>query len=64
MIDGYEQPSCSLVAAASVAPDDPLYGVKLDRHAALAHPWLPAFWEVVDLVLVTDAVVNEHACAI
>jgi hypothetical protein len=27
----------------------------LSRDEALAHPWLPDFWEAVDFVLLTDA---------
>ena len=40
--------------------DRPLWGKKLSRDEALAHPWLPDFWEVVDFVLLTDPDVRRH----
>ena len=50
-----------LVPAASTSPDAPIFGHKLDRDLALAHPRLPEFWAVVDHVLVHDPVVHQHA---
>lgn len=53
-------PAATAVNAASVAPDGPLYGQKLSRQAALAHPRIAEFWQVVDFVLVTDELVHGH----
>ena len=38
----------------------PLYGERLDREQALKHPWLGEFWEVVDLVLLSDPTVRPY----
>ncbi|HEY0698994.1 MAG TPA: hypothetical protein VGD43_14430 [Micromonospora sp.] len=53
-------PAATLVRGASASPDEPLYGRKLDRQEALAHPRLSEFWTLVDLVLEHDRLVNEH----
>ena len=55
-----EAPAATAVDAASVAPDNSLYGRKLSRAAALAHPMLPEFWQVVDFVLEADPLVHSH----
>jgi hypothetical protein len=34
--------------------DDPLFGTKLDRPAALNSALLPEFWEMVDFLLLND----------
>lgn len=62
-VDGQDGPACSLVPAASVAPDDPLYGHKLTRDEALAHPWLAAYWQTIDLILLEDPTVHAHFTA-
>jgi hypothetical protein len=54
------EPAASLVQAAVPFSDGPLWGRKLSRDEALAHPWLPEFWEVVDFVLLTDPDVRRH----
>jgi hypothetical protein len=59
-VDGQPTPGCSLVPAASVGPDSPVYGQKLDREMALRHPWLPRFWDIVDLILTADPTVQPH----
>lgn len=42
---------------ASVLGDNPMFGIKLDRSAALASPLLPEFWDMVDYLLLNDPVV-------
>ncbi|GAB1822855.1 hypothetical protein HerbRD11066_60190 [Herbidospora sp. RD11066] len=59
-IEGHPAPMCSLVAAASVRADEPLYGRKLDREAALGHPWLADYWQTVDHILENDATIHRH----
>lgn len=59
-VPGQSEPACSLVQAATVYSDAPLFGTKLDRERALAHPWLPRFWAIVDLVLTSDPTVQSH----
>jgi hypothetical protein len=59
-IEGELAPAASLVRGGDVADDSPIYGRKLDREAALAHPRLREFWDVVDLVLEHDDLVNRH----
>jgi hypothetical protein len=53
-------PAATAVNAASVAPDSPLYGEKLSREAALAHPRIAEFWQVLDFIVERDALVHEH----
>lgn len=53
-------PAATLVRGGNVAPDEPLYGRKLDRDEALSHPQLSEFWALVDLVLERDRLVTEH----
>jgi hypothetical protein len=50
----------SLVPAAQVSSNNAIYGQKLDRDQALVHPWLDAFWDIVDLVMLTDPTVHQH----
>jgi hypothetical protein len=50
----------ALPATAVPFSDQPLWGKKLLRDEALAHPWLGDFWEVVDFVLLTDPDVRQH----
>ncbi len=52
--------ACSLVDAASVAPDTPLYGRKLDPDQARQHPWVSQYWETIDHILEHDATVRTH----
>jgi hypothetical protein len=59
-VEGNPLPACSLVDAASVAPDDPFYGHKLSRPEALGHPLLPQYWEVVDHLLEMEPMVHDH----
>jgi hypothetical protein len=54
------EPAASLVEAAVPFSDQSLWGRKLSRDEALAHPWLPDFWEVVDFVLLNDPDVRQH----
>ncbi|MEU8172476.1 hypothetical protein AB0C14_06350 [Microbispora hainanensis] len=53
-------PACTLVNAAAVAPDAPLYGHKLSRDEALSHPRLKEYWEVVDHILEAEEMLREH----
>ena len=59
-IEGQSEPACSLVTGAAIRGDEALFGRKLDRDAALAHPWLPAFWELIDWLIENDALLHEH----
>ncbi|MHA6762386.1 hypothetical protein [Streptacidiphilus sp. PAMC 29251] len=58
-VEGQREPACSLVSGAAVAPDSAIYGIKLDRTAALAHPRLADFWQVVDFLVEYDPVVSR-----
>ncbi|MBI3968466.1 MAG: hypothetical protein HY329_22755 [Chloroflexi bacterium] len=53
-IVGHSEPGCTLIPAAATFDSTPIFGRKLDREEALVHPWLPYFWDVVDLILTTD----------
>ena len=50
----------SLVTGAEMAPDDAMYGEKLTREEALAHPMLEDFWVINDMVLVGIPEIDEH----
>lgn len=59
-VEGQAEPACSLVAAAQPAADDAIFGHKLSRDEALAHPLLNEFWEVVDWLIEHDPLLNKH----
>jgi hypothetical protein len=59
-VEDQDDPAATLVPAAIPYSDAPIFGRKLDRDEALAHPWLHEFWHVVDFVLVGDPEVEEH----
>ena len=59
-VAGQNDPACSLVTGGSAFRDSALFGRKLTREQALAHPRLPDFWAVVDHVLANDCVVRDH----
>ena len=59
-ITGQENIACSLVDGASVAPDIPLYGRKLDPDQARQHPWVSQYWATIDHILEHDPTVNPH----
>lgn len=60
-VEGQAIPACSLVTGAAMAPEtSTIYGQRLDRDQALAHPWLTSFWEIVDVVLVQDPTVHPY----
>jgi hypothetical protein len=59
-VQGSPDPAATLVDAAAVIPDAPIYGQKLTREAGLAHPRLADFWNLVDHVLANDGMVNQH----
>jgi hypothetical protein len=40
--------------------DRPIIGRKLNRDEALGHPWLNAFWEVMDWLILNDPTLHEH----
>jgi len=57
---GQAEPAAALVAAASAYGNSALFGRKLTRDEALAHPSIAQFWDVVDHVLTHDDVVRSH----
>ncbi|MDI2130830.1 hypothetical protein [Yinghuangia seranimata] len=59
-IPGEAAPAASLVPAASTYPDDALFGLKLDRDSARAHPRLADFWTAVDYLLENEPTVSAH----
>ena len=54
------EPAATLVPAASVYADGPIFGRKLSREEALAHPLVAENWRVVDHILDSDPTVNAH----
>lgn len=55
-----EDPGASLVTAAQPFGDSRLFGKKLTRDEALAHPLVSEFWRVVDFILLEDPLVVAH----
>jgi hypothetical protein len=55
-----DEPAATLVAAAEPYGSSSIWGQKLTRDDALAHPRLQEFWEIVDYVMVADSVVHHH----
>ncbi|WP_052442896.1 hypothetical protein [Streptacidiphilus neutrinimicus] len=62
-VQGQREPACSLVTGGAVAPDSAIYGTKLDREGALAHPRLAEFWQIVDFLIEHDPVVSDFIAA-
>ena len=59
-VSGQEAPGASLVRAAAVRPDHPMFGIKLDRREALEHPLLEEFWRVVDWLILNEPVLHAN----
>jgi len=59
-VQGSDLPAATAVDAAAVAPDSALFGRKLSRAQALAHPRVREFWDVVDFVVGADPIVHPH----
>jgi len=59
-IEGQDAPACSLVEGGKVLGDAAIFGQKLTRDEALAHPWLDRFWELVDWLIGNDPILHEH----
>jgi hypothetical protein len=59
-LDDRSGPAAGLVQACLDGSGGPVHGVRLSREEALAHPWLPDFWQVVDFVLAEDPLVHAH----
>ena len=59
-VDEQSPPAASLVTGGANRSDDALFGTKLDREAALAHPMLSEFWEVIDWLVVNDPTLHEN----
>ena len=59
-VAGQAETAASLVAAATPYGPSPMFGQKLSRDSALVHPWLPAFWNIVDFLLIEDPDVHRH----
>jgi hypothetical protein len=57
---GSAEPAATAVDAAAPYDDGPVWGHKLTRAEALAHPRLPEFWEVVDFLLTTERTIEHH----
>lgn len=59
-VAGQDTPASTLVTAGLAHADNPQFGTRLDREAALRHPRLPEFWAVSDFVLEHDPLVRGH----
>lgn len=57
---GQDGPAATLVDAAAAYGEDPEWGRKLSRSAALDDHRLQAFWDVVDFVLIHDPTIRPH----
>jgi hypothetical protein len=57
------QPGATLVDPLYGQSGAPIHGRVLSREAALGHPQLAEFWEVVDFVLMNDPTVHPHLYA-
>jgi hypothetical protein len=59
-VESQSESASSLVHGGQVLSDSPMFGQKLNRDEALAHPWLNSFWEVVDWLILNDPTLHEH----
>lgn len=53
-------PAASLVEGGSLRAAHPMFGRKLDRAAALEHPWLAEFWSVVDWLVMNEQTLHDN----
>jgi hypothetical protein len=63
MVEGQKEPACpacTAVQAGQLFASFPLWGQMLDRDQALAHPWVNAFWTVIDYILPSEKTVRRH----
>lgn len=59
-VEGQDGPAASLVTGGASKSDHALFGTKLDREAALQHPMLTEFWDVIDWLVVNDPTLHEN----
>jgi hypothetical protein len=59
-VQGQADPAATAVAAATPYGNSALFGRKLTRDEALAHPQLSDFWQVVDFALISDPDIHFH----
>ena len=59
-VAGQDEPACTAIEAGYLFAESPIWGRMLDRESALAHPWIDAFWEVVDFILEYEGTVRHH----
>jgi hypothetical protein len=59
-VSGQESPAASLVPAAEVRPDHPMFGVKLNRQQALDHPLVSEFWRVIDWLILNEPMLHAN----
>jgi hypothetical protein len=59
-VAGSADPAATAVEAAVPYADGPVFGHKLSRDEALAHPRLAEFWSVVDFLLENEQNINHH----
>ncbi|WP_208739467.1 hypothetical protein [Arthrobacter agilis] len=50
----------SLIDSNHTSPSTPVWGLRLTREQALSHDLLPAFWEVVDWLVLEDPQTHQH----
>jgi len=63
MVEGQKEPACPACTAdqaGQLFALFPLWGQMLDRDQALAHPWVNAFWAVIDYILPNEKTVRRH----
>jgi hypothetical protein len=59
-VEGSDEPAATAVVAAVPYSDGPVFGHKLSRDEALAHPRIADFWRVVDFLLQHEPAVAHH----
>lgn len=59
-VESQREPAASLVPAGTTLSDSTEWGTPLDRPAALEHPRLDDFWDVVDWLIVNDPTLHEN----
>lgn len=59
-VAGSPDPAATAVDAARPYGDTPLWGRKLSRDEALAHPRIGEFWDAVDFLLENEPTIGHH----
>ena len=59
-VENSDEPAATVVEGGAVRSDSAIFGKKLGREAALSHPRLRDFWDVVGWLVVNDPMLHPE----